>query len=258
MPQKEEYSPRTVPRKSSGIEDGSPRGQMYMQILTSKDLDTSLASSPRGSSHVDREGSAGACLAHMKQGFTFGPSMGGASYGWPGATQHGSQPRWNIFSKANEFGATEQAFSTKMSHISNLLQNYAGASGMKNEFAQMLYSSATKFLATSNSSQFLDNNHRLTKESKDKLNQLVSGQLLELVSNKEQAAKIEKSRLEHFDITGSINDAMGSTHNEGTVMLTLQNQQSNADCFSNAASTHMAVANANSRLNRTSSASLQS
>ena len=57
-------------------------------------------------------------------------------------------PDSNIFGKANEFGADERRFSSKVNCLEYLLHNYSGLSGMKEEFTKMLYSSSSKFFLT--------------------------------------------------------------------------------------------------------------
>lgn len=49
-----------------------------------------------------------------------------------------------IFSKADEFGAKDAKLEKKLHFLGNLLPNYAGLNGMKDDFARMLYASSSK------------------------------------------------------------------------------------------------------------------
>ena len=42
-----------------------------------------------------------------------------------------------------EFGADESTFNNKLKCLGNLLHNYSGLNGMKDDFAKMLYSSTS-------------------------------------------------------------------------------------------------------------------
>jgi hypothetical protein len=48
----------------------------------------------------------------------------------------------HIFSKAQEFGSNENEFNKKINFLGNLLSNYNGLNGMKDDFAKMLYASS--------------------------------------------------------------------------------------------------------------------
>lgn len=53
-----------------------------------------------------------------------------------------------IFSKADEFGAKETKVEKKLNFLGSLLPNYAGLSGMKDDFARMLYASSSKLYSS--------------------------------------------------------------------------------------------------------------
>ena len=71
----------------------------------------------------------------LQKGFTFNGSLLGGINNSPVPSSH-------IFSKAKEFGADETKFSKKLDFLGNLLHNYNGLNGLKDDFAQMLYSSS--------------------------------------------------------------------------------------------------------------------
>ena len=53
-----------------------------------------------------------------------------------------------VFSKAKEFGGDEKMLARKLDCLDNLLHNYAGLGGMKNDFASMMYASGMNFSMT--------------------------------------------------------------------------------------------------------------
>jgi len=93
-----------------------------------------------------------------------------------------------------EFGADEAGFNSKMGRLEQLLHNYRGFNDIKDDFAKMLYSSNSKFFHTKG--KFLGDNKRLDRESKAQLDDAV----LEMIRNRELAARRERVSLEVFDV----------------------------------------------------------
>lgn len=92
-----------------------------------------------------------------------------------------------------------------MSKLENLLHNYNGLSGMKIDYAKMLYSSSSKVFLSKKGSQLLKDKTKLNRSSKSKLDATIQFQMLEMIQNERIRARQEKTSLEVFDIQNSIN-----------------------------------------------------
>ena len=65
-----------------------------------------------------------------------------------------------------EFGADESKFKEKLTCLDNLLHNYSGLGGMKDDFAKMLYASSSKLFLSKKGSQLLEDGIRMHRNSK--------------------------------------------------------------------------------------------
>ena len=59
-----------------------------------------------------------------------------------------------------EFGADEKKASKKLKCLGNLLHNYGGLNGMKDDFTQMLYASSSKFFVPKKADQNKSSNSK--------------------------------------------------------------------------------------------------
>lgn len=119
------------------------------------------------------------------------------------ATTQGTLPAQtsvHIFSKAHEFGADETKFTEKINCLGHLLPNYGGLGGMKNEFAQMLYSSSSRLFISKNGSEILEDVARMNRQQKVNLKESLEQQMVEMITNKELKSRQERSKLEIFDV----------------------------------------------------------
>ena len=66
----------------------------------------------------------------------------------PSESLQADQMGQTVFSKAKEFGGDEKMLARKLDCLDNLLHNYAGLGGMKNDFASMMYASGMNFSMT--------------------------------------------------------------------------------------------------------------
>ena len=96
-----------------------------------------------------------------------------------------THPTNHVFSKAYEFGATENRFKDKLKCLGNLLPNYAGLGGMKDDFAQMLYSSSSRLFLSKNGSELFEDVSRLNRQQKNNLDNSLQAQMVEMIANRE-------------------------------------------------------------------------
>ena len=85
----------------------------------------------------------------------------------------------------NKFGADETIFKRKLNCLENLLHNYSGLNGMKDDFAKMLYASSSKVFLSKKGSQVLEDGIRMNRNSKQQLDATIHEQMIEMITNKE-------------------------------------------------------------------------
>lgn len=65
------------------------------------------------------------------------------------------------------------------------MHNYSGLSGMKDDFAKMLYSSSSKFFQQNSLGHVVEDNKILCRRSKEKLDEAMQLSVIEFVKNRE-------------------------------------------------------------------------